>query len=312
MLAPASSNKRHQRRMTAAAVLAVLLLLSLLAPTTRGQSAEANLFSEIEMSEVIGSSSERSKTVERKLVDAQQLARLLGTESVRTQVQSGIVLAAASQFGGREDQVSISIDVEAGQIRLFLPILDETESASVGGKPLLALLAELSGHPHVRLSSDSTRLTLASSISNQGVKASELRRACIRLVASAAEVAPQVADLTEEALSSGRPETTSSQSARSTKTLRPDAKAMLVGTWSARISDRDAWAIRLDRDRLFTMVHTRTGKNSVSKGSYQIEGEKLVLHERDGITLTGKLDVISDTAFRWSLDGAATLTFNRK
>ena len=75
--------------------------------------------------------------------------------------------------------------------------------------------------------------------------------------------------------------------------------------------------MRLNSDNTFAMVHTRNGKNSVSRGSYRVDANRLIVQETDGVSLTGQLNRQSDKSFAWKLQDASgktltTLNFSKQ
>ena len=79
----------------------------------------------------------------------------------------------------------------------------------------------------------------------------------------------------------------------------------LVGTWSAKTSATEAWAIRFENEGRFLMVYTSSGKNSVSRGQFSITAKRLVLSESAGTTLSGMLETDSNDRFAWKLQDKA-------
>ncbi|MCO8124043.1 hypothetical protein NHH03_20025 [Stieleria sp. TO1_6] len=280
--------------MTAKGVIAIVVILGWLAPTLHGDEAQSeNLFSEITMSETVAASV-AGKAIRDdstlRILGARGLTQLLQSKQIQSDTQSQTVVVAAGDLvtGGidsDERSLLLSVDAEAGQINLRMPFRQFDSSTGLDGESLMTLFKSIAQLPSIQLSATENALTLHTSIDNQQVTVDQLRTAAKRLVSAAATIAPPKSAV----------ERTTPVAAAKSNTFS------ILGTWSAKTSATDAWAIRFDSDKQFVMVHTRNGKNSVSKGSYQSRDSKLVISETDGVTLQGSIDWVSAEKFQWTL-----------
>ncbi|PAY16271.1 hypothetical protein CKO51_27340 [Rhodopirellula sp. SM50] len=237
-------------------------------------------------------------------------------------------LLPANHDVAQQGTLRCTVDADADRIDVVLPVdslpVDASGNGqSINGEKLMALLVALQSHDHVQLVASGKTLALHTSLSNQGVTADRLRTVAERLAMAATKTTGIAATvLTKQAVAEANtndtpPARPARTSADTTSVATKSAATTLVGTWSAKTSASDAWAVRFDADDNFVMVHTRSGKNSVSRGTYQTTGDRLVLSESSGVSLTGTLERPSGNAFRWRLqntggDVVATLSFTKQ
>ncbi|WP_145212147.1 lipocalin family protein [Planctomycetes bacterium TBK1r] len=325
-----------------AAMAAMVMAMSLTPSAGAGSPLDAELFSEISMSETVADASRPPATSSKTtgtVLGAASLSKLLSADGIQCAVVSSAVrvevaeLLPANNDDAPQGTLLCTVDADADRIDVVLPVDNLPVDASgneqsVDGEKLMALLVAMQNHDHVQLVASGKTLALHTSLSNQGVTADGLRTVAERLALAATKTTGIAATvLTKQAVAGvntndtppGRPAITSADttSVATKATATKSAAATLVGTWSAKTSASDAWAIRFDADDNFVMVHTRSGKNSVSRGTYQTTGDRLVLSESSGVSLTGTLERTSGNAFRWRLqntggDVVATLSFSKQ
>ncbi|MCS7467941.1 hypothetical protein NZK35_14905 [Stieleria sp. ICT_E10.1] len=316
----------------------VIALATAQTPTARaGSPLNAELFSEISMSETVADASPQPATSSKStgtVLGPASLSKLLSAEGIECAVASLTVhvdlaeLLTAANDAAPRGTLRCTVDADADCIDLVLPVdslpVDASgNELSINGEKLMALLVALQRHDHVHLVAAEKTLALHTSLSNQGVTADRLRTAAERLALAATKTTdiattqltkPAAVEVNSNDMPSARPATTTPATTSVDTTA---AATTLVGTWSAKTSASDAWAVRFDADENFVMVHTRSGKNSVSRGTYQATGDRLVLSESSGVSLTGTLERPAANAFRWRLqntggDVVATLSFTKQ
>ncbi|MDV6034893.1 MAG: hypothetical protein F9B45_33340 [Phycisphaera sp. RhM] len=324
--------------LSAAMAAMVIALATLQTPSAgAGSPLDAALFSEISMSETVADASGPTATPSKStgtVLGAASLSKLLSAEGIQCAVASLAVrvdvaeLLSVGNDAAPRGTLLCTVDADADCIDVVLPVeslpVDTSgNTQSVNGEKLMALLVSLQSHDHVQLVASGKTLALHTSLSNQGVTADRLRIAAERLASAATKTTGIVATVLTKRVAAvvntndTPPERQATTSAATTSAATTSAATTLVGTWSAKTSASDAWAIRFDADDNFVMVHTRSGKNSVSRGTYQTTGDRLVLSESSGVSLTGTLERPSGNAFRWRLqntggDVVATLSFTKQ
>ncbi|QDV41746.1 hypothetical protein Enr13x_15890 [Stieleria neptunia] len=317
------------------AVAATLIALATLPPLSvrAGSPLDAELFSEISMSETVVEASQPVATPSKSpaaVLGAASLSKLLSAAGIECAVESLAVrvdlaeLLPTADDASQQGTLQFRVDADADRIDAVLPMdrlpIDASgngvsgNDVSVNGEKLMALLVALQRHDHVQLIASGKTLALHTSLSNQGVTADRLRTAAERLTLAATKTASITTTVLTKA--SVAEASTDNDTPPAQPATTPAAEP-LDGTWSAKTSANDAWAVRFDADGKFVMVHTKSGKNSVSRGTYQTTGDRLVLSESAGVTLTGTLERPSSNAFRWRLQNAggdvvATLAFSKQ
>ncbi|WP_182865284.1 hypothetical protein [Stieleria mannarensis] len=292
-------------------------------PAVRAEAPlDGDLFSEISMSDTVIDASQQLTSpakVSAVVLGPAALSAMLDEAGVANEVESQAVrvdlesLLPTESDAVKRNDLRFRIDAEAGRIDVVLPIEGLTvgardDGATVDGETLMALLAALQNHSHVQLVASGKTLAFQSSLGNHDVTPERLRVAAKRLTSVAANTASMVSAVMVKR----------SVAQSSTETAPPSQPlSTLVGTWSAKTSASDAWAVRFAGDDSFVMVHTKNGKNSVSRGKYNATAERLELNESAGGTLAGTLQRSSADAFRWQLqnsngDVVATLAFEKQ
>ncbi|WP_147869894.1 hypothetical protein [Stieleria maiorica] len=287
-----------------------------------GSPLDGDLFSEISMSEtVVGTAQQVALPAKASdvILGPAALSTVLDEAGVASEIESqSLRVDLADMLPTEPDAVKrndlrFSVDAEAGRIDVVMPIeglsigaLDD--GAAVDGEKLMALLVALQNHSHVQLVALGKTLAYQSSLSNHDVTPERLRVAAKRLSTAATDTASMVpAVMMKPSVSPTQRDVTPASQSSST----------LVGTWSAKTSVSDAWAVRFADDASFVMVHTKNGKNLVSRGKYKATANRLELSESAGVTLAGALQRSSADAFRWQLqnsngDVVATLAFEKQ
>ena len=319
----------------------VILLASISLTGSGDAGAEdrlaGDLFSKITMSETTAATSAKNGTFLEKrseILGVVSLSKVLSAAKIKSEVQSQTVLVRLADLlpGLAETnslgELRLSVDAEANRIDAVLPVRTIAGNQSVQGPKLMSLLVALSDISGIQLAASGQTIAFHTSLINQNVTSDGIRAVAERLVAAAKKTEPITSTIMGGQRPAGSAIAKSVESAaQSTPAQPPPAQpttlvstakpASVVGTWSSKTSASDAWAIRFDADNTFVMVHTRSGKNSVSKGSYQATENRLVVSETGGVTLKGQLDRSGEKAFAWKLQNDSgqtltTLTFTKK
>jgi hypothetical protein len=81
----------------------------------------------------------------------------------------------------------------------------------------------------------------------------------------------------------------SARTAESAAIKSPSSKLSLVGTWSALISDSEAFALAISPDRQFRLAWLKDGKTKTSQGIALISDGELTLSGEDEPTISGTI-----------------------
>jgi hypothetical protein len=302
------TNESRRRAWIGGLMLASVLGMSVPSTATAEDRLAGDLFSQITMSDTTDSrtSAPSLGRKENQILGVVSLAKVLSRNQIKSDLQSRTVLVTVTDLLPKSsrspsEKLRLAVDAEAGHIEMTLPLQNVQAAAIAEGPKLMALLSMLSDFANIQLTAADQIVALRTSFSNRELTSDRVQTAAERLVLAGQK--------TENLLSAagGAPKESATGVAVtkpgvSTKSSTVVAKSpSLVGTWSAKSSSTDAWAMRLNGDNSFTMVHTRGDKNSVSRGSYQIESEQLAVREKDGVTLRGPFNRTSDKSFSWEL-----------
>ena len=324
----------------------MLLLIAIQAkPEARAGEASggdlgAGLFSEIKMSETLAVSANEKTTSQVQasvVLGVVSLAKSLSSAEIDNVVQSRSVivplanlLSDPSLSNAKDRSLTLTVDAEGERIDVFLPLDVARPGASPDGSKLYQAMLALSSESNVQLTVRNQSLHLHSSLSNRSVQADRVRAVAERLLSATTKLEPilrgalsDAATATAKATASGPvPSTptakpTESPSSSSQPTVAAQPVPSIVGTWSAKTSANDAWAIRFETDGRFVMVHTRNGKNSVSRGRFQVTIDRLVVSESAEMTLSGGFEKTSEQTFSWKLQDSTgktltTLAFTKQ
>jgi hypothetical protein len=95
----------------------------------------------------------------------------------------------------------------------------------------------------------------------------------------------------------------SPRSAGSSSNQPAAAKLSLVGTWSAALDSGEAFAIQINRDATFKLVHFKSGQSVSSLGTASRSGGQLTLNGNDGTKIVGKVRQATADAFQLTISG---------
>lgn len=271
------------------------LVAILLVATGVFANAQNTLFTNIEMTEIL--SPEELSTQDIPSSDTTtafpQLSKLVGGGEIIAQNTTQKI--STQEYGLPGRSIEVNLIRSTRQLELRLPL--EQPSGRTGTE---AMLSEL--HAHVGngrrgfLVFTDKQLAFVRILPAESSSETDLKDACRDLVSLAFET-NSLAAMDSQVSTPARMATS--------KTLR------LNGTWSARISAEEAWAIRFVNDAMFTMVHTRGEKNSISRGNFEQTRDHLKLTENGGLVLGGTLSGNSDS-FRWTLGNGRVLNFDKQ
>lgn len=319
--------------------LAILVAISGLVATQADAEDRlaGDLFSAITMSDTTNSKSDhnhQSAKQQDEVLGVISLSKIFTREKIQYEVQSTTVLVRVADLSPNDTgttnlgKLQLSVNAESQRIDVMLPLSAATKNKAAEGKELMSLLVRLSNVSGVHLTATEQAIALHTSLSNQDVTLQDLQTAAERLIAAAKKAQPNSTAIGSDQATAGSVVAAAAQPAKAVQPVgsTPEASkaaatttklASVVGTWSAKTSATDAWAIRFNADASFVMVHTRSGKNSVSRGNYTFDSNQLVVSETAGVSLKGQVNRISEKSFAWKLQNDSgqtliTLTFKKK
>jgi hypothetical protein len=90
------------------------------------------------------------------------------------------------------------------------------------------------------------------------------------------------------------------------------AQVKVIGKWSAAQTDKGAFALQLDADGSFMLVHIKDGKQSHSTGKFTVTDGQLTLTTSKGATFSGNISNLTARSFEFAASGGeGFLTFVR-
>jgi hypothetical protein len=120
---------------------------------------------------------------------------------------------------------------------------------------------------------------------------------------AAQQPAQQPTQPQQPAIAQPAPPTTAPAAAPSTPSL--------VGKWAASRSDKEAFAMALNTDNSFVLVHVKDGKQTRSTGTFTLTGSQLVLSVTAGSKLTASIASVTATSFDFVPASGTKLTFKK-
>jgi hypothetical protein len=85
----------------------------------------------------------------------------------------------------------------------------------------------------------------------------------------------------------------------------------LIGKWSAARSAKEAFAMALNTDNSFVLVHVKDGKQTRSTGKFTLSGSRLTLTITEGGKLTASISSITASSFDFVPASGTKLTFKK-
>ncbi|WP_442505918.1 type III secretion system chaperone [Novipirellula sp. SH528] len=265
--------------------------------------ADDSLFSEVAMESVFEKQVATVKDV-ATISDGETMQRIVGVSSL-------IQVLKAAGFEPSEEQgsatfklnhaqwifpVSMTVFVDEDRIACEMSLVKMEDDASFDKETLLKLLVSNTATQggYFAFDQENKRIQLRVSLSNRAVTARQLKADLSQL----AILAERKSDIWSK--SNAKPKTESTVAAPTTPTntaKAPNAatptnatnsaqtRFSLAGTWSASLKSGEAFALRLNSEGTFQLVHMKSGKSTSSKGKVTRADNKLTLIGDDKITL---------------------------
>ncbi|EMI22818.1 signal peptide protein [Rhodopirellula maiorica SM1] len=251
--------------------------------------ADDNLFSEVAMESVFEKQVATAKDV-ATISDGETMQRIVGVSSL-------IQVLKTAGFEPSEDNgsvnfkmnhaqwifpVSMTVFVDEDRIACEMSLVKMEEDASIDKETLLKLLVSNTATQggYFAFDQENKRIQLRVSLSNRAVTPRQLKSDLIQL----ASLAERKSDIWSK--TSGTPKSEVTAPVKPTNAAKSaNPRFSLAGTWSASLTSGEAFALRLNSEGRFQLVHMKSGKATTSKGKVTRAGNKLTLIGDDKITL---------------------------
>ncbi|TWU26421.1 hypothetical protein Pla52o_02740 [Novipirellula galeiformis] len=250
--------------------------------------ADDNLFSEVAMESVFEKQVATVKDV-ATITDGETTQRIVGVSSL-------IQVLKAAGFEPREEQgsatfklnhaqwifpVSMTVFVDEDRIACEMSLVKMEDDASFDKETLLKLLVSNTATQggYFAFDQENKRIQLRVSLSNRAVTARQLKADLTQL----AILAERKSDIWSK--SNSKPSTSVAPAIPTHGASSAKPRLSLAGTWSASLNSGEAFALRLNSEGTFQLVHMKSGKSTSSKGKVTRVDDKLTLIGDDKITL---------------------------
>jgi hypothetical protein len=283
-------------------------------------AAADGLFSDVSPHAVFAPTDESTPSEPSRLAGVEALTALLREQGLAP----ASVDARTVSIELRRDETTLTLLValtaSGSDVSISALLAPAEEKAPEGADRLLRLLAANPALENAAFAYDSQRqrVTLHRALRNQDLSASGLVSELEKLADLAAanrNVWSGSGKTQAERSESDKPQSENKPQPESAAPSTPPAKetssASLVGKWSAVRSAQEAFALRLDANGDFFLVHVRDGKQNRSSGKWTLEGRTLNLRESSGASLGGDMTQPSVNEFQFRPRGGAALAFKR-
>ena len=272
------------------ATLGITFMLLAAGTITRAE-AQDGLFSQLAMESVF---EERSKSkLPVATPDAELLTRITNANALQSALESaGFASQIVGQrgdrqvtthlrYGGWKLPLVLNVEVEHDLIVASMRLRQSPDPLPADSIVKLMSASDAATGSHFSLDPQSNALKLRSTISNRSITAMDLRARLLKM----AEFAEQHSEIWRR-----------SDHRQPIEKAEPGGGA-LTGTWTAKTSDGQSFAIRFGPGNRFQLVHVRQGKSRVSQGSVRRSGSRYAFAADDGSKLNGAVTQHSERQF---------------
>jgi len=253
--------------------------------------ADDSLFSEVAMESVFEKQVATVKDV-ATISDGETMQRIVGVSSL-------IQVLKAAGFEPSEEQgsatfklnhaqwifpVSMTVFVDEDRIACEMSLVKMEDDASFDKETLLKLLVSNTATQggYFAFDQQNKRIQLRVSLSNRAVTARQLKADLTQL----AILAERKSEIWSQNNAPAKTELTATTATKPTDSTNSAKNHFsLAGTWSASLTSGEAFALRLNSEGTFQLVHMKSGKATSSKGKVTRADNKLTLIGDDKITL---------------------------
>lgn len=311
--------------------LAILALTLVTAGTVTLSVQADDLFSRVPTSSVFSSSTESAAATPdtpaavpdrlEKVLKIGQLADLLRDAGLVPELNAEETAATVQlQHARWTFPVVMGLTEDRERLNLVM-LLSDLGTKKLPADRLLSLLSANLDHQPVMFaySEEQQKLELFVSIENSQISPKllrdELRRIATVAEQTAAlwEIDPPAAAAPVAAAPAATVPASTVPAATATAPATGSAAPSLIGKWSASRSDKEAFAIALNQDNSFVLVHIKDGKQNRSTGKFTLEGGQLTLTITAGSKLVATIGNLTDSTFDFTPQGgkAAKLSFKK-
>lgn len=299
------------------------------------QAKDDDLFSEVAMEFVYASGNETEEADEKEL-DTVLPKRVTGSSTLVEMLTAAGFAASKGEGGvlvklqhaGWKLQASMKTDVEQDRLTIAMPLAKIADESKVDQSKLLRLLTLGNREGDVFFAYDraSGMIELRRVMANRSLTSQRLQQELTEMatVAEAYEDAwsalgnttkttqkpAQNAEPKPAPRPTPKPRPQSVQKSQSSPKTQSAPKLSLVGTWSATLGAGEAFAIQINQNSTFQLVHVKSGKSVASTGKASRSGNQLTLKGDDGTNIIGTVTQTTANAFQLSL-GSAKLNFKK-
>ncbi|WP_143543820.1 hypothetical protein [Rhodopirellula sp. MGV] len=279
------------------------------APTQRASGLIGDLFSKITMSQTVAATQINEATAQAKtsdrIVGEVSLGKFLSGYDIQHSIESQTVRVQASELFDAAETSSdesaaflfrVDADSQRIDIHLPIPVTSSLATSPRQGELLYQAITELSKLSNVQLVIENDSIVLHTSMGTPNASIEDMRRVAGVLQDASSSVIARLVSESDDSVAQQSPAVEPA-----TPPTAIDASQM-VGTWSAKVSAKQAWAIRFDDQSNFVLVYTQNGKNQVSQGQFKLADDALILQGK-GITLNGSVTMQNDQLI-WQLKDA--------
>ncbi|GAA5506510.1 hypothetical protein [Novipirellula caenicola] len=253
--------------------------------------ADDSLFSEVAMESVFEKQVATVKDV-ATITDGETMQRIVGASSL-------VQVLKAAGFDPSEDgrsvtfqlqhaqwvfPVSMTVFVDEDRIACEMSLAKMDDDAAFDKEMLLKLLVSNTATQggYFAVDQENKLVQLRVSLSNRAVTSRQLKADLTQL----AILAERKSEIWSKANAKVKAESVQPAAAKpKNETNAANSRFSLAGTWSASLNSGEAFALRLNRDGTFQLIHMKSGKATSSKGKVTRSGNSLTLIGDDKITL---------------------------
>ena len=278
--------------------------LLLVVTTISTSFASDDLFSGVAIESVFNSAGSAEATDAKssldtttRLTDAESVLALLQSAGLEAKKATSKRVETKLKQNGWSLPVAVQVDVDQDLILATMTLVKLEDSSSLNASKLLQLLTVNYGEnkSYFAYNADDKKLQVRHQLSNRGLTAVDLL-----------QTLREMADLAISRQSLW----TSAKEASSPKVATTKSTQIPTGVWVASISADEAFAIRLDADQSFKLVHVKGKQETTSTGKMSLSGSQIRLTTSDGKSVSGRVSDISSKAFTFQL-GGRSLVFKK-
>lgn len=283
--------------------------------------AEEGLFSEVAMESVFAKPASTPAGVASKEA-SDQYDRITSVSSLTEALKAAELNPKSSKNGVKVDlphegwkfPVTLAVEIDEDRIRCEMSLI-AIDDAGADTETLLDLLAlgDAIEGAFFAFDRDKKLIQIRSSLSNRSITPSQLKAELVNLAVFAEKHSEVWKKLESKS-------TTTNSSGVSNRTVqsqpKPKQSLTVLGRWSASLSSGESFAIQMNADSKFQLVHLKSGKATISKGKATLSGDRLTLAGDDAVTLNCRVTQTSADKFQLTIlksngDDAVSLDFKK-